>query len=181
MEQGNLAQTDSPYDLAIEGRGFFRIQMPSGDFAYTRAGSYQLSPQGQLVTSEGFVVSPGITIPPDATGVSINDQGVVQVTTSGQTAPQQIGQLELASFANEAGLQALGDNKFSETAASGTATVGVPGAAGLGTISQHFLETSNVNAVSEITNLITAQRAYEMNSKVISTADEMMSATTNIK
>lgn len=181
MEQGNLQQTDSPYDLAIEGRGFFQIQMPDGTTSYTRAGSFQLSPQGQIVTSEGFVVSPGITVPQDATSVSISDSGVVQATLAGQTAPQQIGQLELASFFNEAGLQALGNNKFAETAASGSPTVATPGTGGLGTITQNFLETSNVNAVSEITNLITAQRAYEMNSKVISTADEMLSTTTNIK
>lgn len=181
MEQGNLQQTNSPYDLAIEGRGFFQIQMPSGEFAYTRAGSFQLSPTGQIVTSEGFVVSPGIAIPQDSTSVSVNEQGVVQVTLAGQTAPQQIGQLELASFFNEAGLQALGDNKFQETAASGAPTVATPGSSGLGTITQNFLETSNVNAVTEITSLITAQRAYEMNSKVISTADEMLSTTSTIK
>ena len=181
MEQGNLQQTDSPYDLAIEGKGFFRIQMPNGESNYSRSGSFELSPECQIVTSEGFLVSPGITVPQDATSVSISQTGTVQVTLAGQTVPQQVGQLELANFFNEAGLESVGDNKYKETAASGGATVGAPGANGFGTISQNFLETSNVNPVSEITNLITAQRAYEMNSKVISAADEMLSTATNIK
>ena len=181
MEQGNLEQTQNPYDLAIQGRGFFHVQMPDGTDAYTRAGSFQLSPTGQLVTPEGYTVAPGITIPQDATSVSIADNGQVEATIPGQSAPQVVGQLELASFFNEAGLQSLGDNRYLETPASGTATTGVPGTNGFGTISQGFLETSNVNAVSEITNLITAQRAYEMNSKVITTADEMLQTTSNIR
>jgi flagellar basal-body rod protein FlgG len=181
MEQGNLEQTQNPYDLAIQGNGFFHIQMPDGTDAYTRAGSFQLSPTGQLVTPEGYTVAPGITIPQDATSVSIADNGQVEATIPGQSAPQVIGQLELASFFNEAGLQSVGDNRYVETAASGDATTGVPGSDGFGTISQGFLETSNVNAVTEITNLITAQRAYEMNSKVITTADQMLQATTNVQ
>ncbi len=181
MQQGNLEQTENPYDLAIEGRGFFHIQMPDGSDAYTRAGSFQLSPTGQLVTPEGYTVAPGITIPQDATAVSISKTGQVQATLPGQSAPQTLGQLELASFFNEAGLESLGNNDFKETASSGSPTTGTPGDTGFGTVSQGFLETSNVNAVSEITNLITAQRAYEMNSKVITAADDMLQATNNLR
>lgn len=181
MEQGNLQQTENSYDLAIQGKGFFRIQMPTGEDGYTRAGSFQLSPTGQLVTPEGYTVSPGITIPQEAIDVSISETGVVEVQIAGQTAPQTVGQLELATFFNEAGLQAIGDNKFLETAASGPATVGTPGSSGVGSVVQGFVETANVNAVAEITNLITAQRAYEMNAKVIAAADEMMSTSTNMR
>jgi len=181
MEQGNLEQTENPYDLAVQGRGFFHIQMPDGSDAYTRAGSFQLSPTGQIVTSDGYTVAPGITIPQDATSVSISSTGQVQASLPGQSAPQTIGQLELSSFFNEAGLESLGDNLFKETAASGSPTNGTPGSTGFGTISQGFLETSNVNAVSEITNLITAQRAYEMNSKVITAADDMLQSTNNLR
>jgi flagellar basal-body rod protein FlgG len=181
MQQGNLQQTENPYDLAIEGRGFFHIQLPDGSDAYSRAGSFQLSPTGEIVTPEGYTVAPGITIPQDATSVSISKTGQVQASLPGQSAPQVIGQLELSSFFNEAGLESQGDNQFKETASSGPPTTGLPGATGFGTISQGFLETSNVNAVSEITNLITAQRAYEMNSKVISAADDMLQATNNLR
>ncbi len=180
-EQGNLVSTGNTFDMAINGRGMFRVQLPSGEDAYTRAGSFQLSPQGQLVTAEGFVVQPGITIPQEATDVSINTQGEVAVKLDGQVIPQVVGQLELSLFPNEAGLEGRGQNLFLETPASGPANVGVPLTPGFGGIVQEFLETSNVNAVSEITNLITAQRAYEMNSRVIATADEMMSAATGLK
>ena len=179
-EQGNLASTDNPYDLAIQGMGFFHVTMPDGSDAYTRDGSFALSPQGQLVTSKGYVVVPGITIPPDALSVSVNAQGQVQVTTAGQTAPQTLGQLELVRFPNEAGLQGMGDNLFTETAASGSPQSGLPGSPGFGTLQQGYIETSNVNAVTEITSLITAQRAYEMNSKVITAADEMLATTTKM-
>ena len=180
-EQGNLVSTQNPYDIAIQGKGFFQIQLPSGEEAYTRAGSFALSPEGQLVTADGYTVQPGITIPQDAIDVSINAQGEVQVIQAGQTTPTNVGQLSLATFFNEAGLDAQGDNLFLETAASGAANLGVPGATGFGTVLQGFLETSNVNAVSEISALITAQRAYEMNAKVITTSDEMLSVTSNLR
>ena len=179
--QGDLKPTENRYDVAIQGRGYFRVQLPSGEDAYTRAGTFSLSPDGQLVTEDGYTVSPGINIPQDAVDVSINTQGEVQVTTAGQVAPQTVGQLELANFFNESGLEAVGGNLFLESAASGPATVGAPGSIGFGTVLQGFLETSNVNSVAEISALITAQRAYEMNAKVISTADEMMSTTSNLR
>ncbi len=179
-EQGNMISTENPYDLAIQGKGFFRVLLPSGEEAYTRAGVFSLSPEGQLVTQNGFQLQPAITIPQDAIDVSISETGQVQVRIAGQTTPQVVGQIELATFFNEAGLEATGDNLFLETTASGPATTANPGNTGVGTVLQGFVETSNVNAVSEITNLITAQRAYEMNSKVISTADEMLSMTSRI-
>jgi len=178
-EQGNLQSTDNTFDVAIQGNGFFRVLLPNGEIAFSRAGSFQLSPTGQVVTQDGYVVQPGITVPQDATDVAINATGEVQVKTAGQVTPQVVGQLELAIFFNEAGLEAIGDNLFLETPASGAAAVGTPGAAGYGTLRQGFLETSNVNPVQEITNLITAQRAYEMNSKVITTSDEMLAQANN--
>jgi len=180
-EQGNLVTTGNTYDMAVNGEGYFRIEQPDGTDAYTRAGTFQLSPDGQIVNAEGYVVAPGITVPPEAVDVSINPQGEVQVKLAGQVDPQTMGQLELVTFPNPAGLEAIGENMLLETPASGLASVGVPGTDGYGTIMQGFLETSNVNAVEEITSLITAQRAYEMNSKVISTADEMLSTTSNLR
>jgi flagellar basal-body rod protein FlgG len=180
-EQGNLSLTENPLDVAINGDGYFQIALPSGDTAYTRAGSFQLDGDGDIVTVDGFTVNPGLTVPNNAVDVSINASGQVLVSIDGQTAPTNIGQLELARFANDAGLLAVGDNLYLETPASGTATTAVPGTAGFGTIQQGFLETSNVNVVEEITNLITAQRAYEMNSKVIETSDQMMSTLTNLR
>src|SRR5262249_30216257 len=147
---------------------------PDGRDAYTRAGNFSLSPDGQLVTKDGYVVSPGITVPQDAVGVSINSQGSVQAIMADGSAPQTVGQLELARFVNPAGLDAMGDNNFLETPASGAANRSQPGQVGFGTVQQGFLETSNVNAVTEISSLITAQRAYEMNSKVITATDEML-------
>ena len=179
--QGNLDITENDYDLAVQGRGYFRIQLPSGDDAYTRAGNFSTSATGQLVTTDGYTVQPGITIPDDAIDVSINSQGLVQATIPGQTDPQTIGQLELAAFQNPAGLDPLGDNLFMESAASGTPTTGNPGSEGFGSLLQGYLETSNVNAVSEITNLISAQRAYEMNAKMITATDEMLSVTSNLR
>jgi len=179
--QGDLTPTDNDYDLAIEGKGFFTIQLPSGEDAYTRAGNFALSPDGQLVTSDGYVLSPGINIPQDAIDVSINSTGEVQVVTDGSVDPQVVGQIELVSFFNEAGLEAIGSNLLKESAASGAASTGTPGTPGFGTILQGFVETSNVNTVSEITTLISAQRAYEMIGKVITTADEMLSVTSNLK
>jgi flagellar basal-body rod protein FlgG len=179
--QGNLIQTDNPYDMAINGKGFFRIQMPGGTDAYTRAGNFQLGPDGQIVTEDGFVVGPGIAIPDGVRGVDINRQGQVSVLLDGQNLPQVVGQLELVTFINEAGLQAVGDNLLLETAASGAANTATPGSVGYGSIVQSFLEGSNVNAVQEITALIQAQRAYEMNSKVITAADEMLAQSANLR
>ncbi len=180
-EQGNLTLTENPLDVAINGEGYFRITLPSGDTAYSRAGSFQLDGDGDVVNVDGFTVQPGLTVPSNAVDISINASGEVLVSLDGVTAPSNIGQLELARFPNDAGLLAIGDNLFLETPASGGATVAAPGTAGFGTIQQGFLETSNVNVVEEITNLITAQRAYEMNSQVIETSDQMMSTLTNLR
>ena len=179
--QGNLLSTENPLDLAIEGNGFFRVELPDGQDAYTRAGSLQRSPTGQIVTGDGFLVAPGITIPQESTDVAINNNGEVSVKLAGEVDLTAIGQFEIAVFANVAGLEAIGDNLLLETPASGAATIGTPGADGFGGLRQGFLETSNVNPVSEITNLITAQRAYEMNSKVISASDEMMRTVTTLR
>ena len=179
--QGNLIATDNTLDLAIEGRGMFRVQLPSGDDGYTRAGTFQMSPTGEIVTPDGFPVGPGIVIPQDATNVSINKTGEVEVKIAGQVAPVTVGQFELVTFANEAGLEAIGDNLFLETPASGIANIGVPGQGGVGTVLQGFLETSNINPVHEITALITAQRAYEMNSRVITLSDEMMQVVNRLR
>ena len=180
-EQGNVVNTDNTYDLAVQGQGYFKIQLPTGQEAYTRSGSFQLSPTGELVTNNGYTMQPGITIPREAVGVTINSNGEVEVKLDGQVESSIVGQIELASFPNEAGLEAVGDNLFLETPASGGATTGVPGSTGFGSILQGFVETSNVNAVAEITNLIQAQRAYEMNSKVITTSDEMLRSVTTLR
>ncbi|MET0313792.1 MAG: flagellar basal-body rod protein FlgG [Hansschlegelia sp.] len=177
MTQGTFSQTDKPYDMAIKGEGFFQIDMPDGTTAYTRDGSFDLDPNGQLVTAEGYTVQPGITVPNNATAVTIGPTGLVEATIPGQTASQQLGQLQLARFVNTAGLEAKGDNLFLETPASGTPLQDVPGAEGFGTVLQTYLEQSNVNAVTEISDLIAAQRAYEMNSKVVSSADQMLQST----
>jgi len=173
-EQGNLTATDNTLDMAIQGKGFFQIELPSGDTAYTRDGTFQLNADGEIVTHDGYSVLPGITVPDDAIDVTINQSGEVLVKVQGQVDLQNVGQLQIATFANEAGLEAIGSNLLLETAASGAPAVSAPQEPGYGSILQGFLETSNVNAVEEITNLISAQRAYEMNSKVIQTADEMM-------
>ena len=180
-EQGNITQSGNPYDLAVQGDGYFIVHMPDGRDAYTRAGNFSLNAEGQIVTAEGFVVSPGISVPTDATSVSINRQGVVSAIPADGSTPQDVGALELARFVNPPGLDAIGDNLFLATAASGTATRGLAGAVGFGTLQQGYLETSNVNAVTEISDLITAQRAYEMNSKVITTTDEMLRTMTNLR
>jgi flagellar basal-body rod protein FlgG len=178
--QGDLKNTSNPYDVAIQGPGFFRVQQPDGTDAYTRAGDFGLSPEGQLVTDQGYTVAPGIAIPTNAMTVAVNPEGQVSVTVPGQTAPQVVGTLELTRFANEGGLKAIGNNLLLETPSSGAPQSGVPGSAGYGTLQQGFLETSNVNSVEEITSLITAQRAYEMNSKVVTAADEMMQETARL-
>ena len=180
-EQGNLQQTNNSLDLAVRGNGYFQVTLPSGDTAYTRDGTFSLSPAGEIVTADGLVVNPGITIPSNATSVTINGTGQVQVTIDGQTAPSTLGQIQLASFPNEAGLDAQGDNLFLQTAASGNPVTGAPSSPGFGSVLQGFVESSNTNVVSEITNLITAQRAYEMNSRVITTSDQMLSTLTNLR
>ena len=180
-QQGNMQVTDNALDIAIDGEGFFQVELPSGETAYTRAGSLQLNPQGELVTPDGFrIVGPG-AVPGDATNIEINQDGELIIAIDGQVAPLNAGQIQLALFANNAGLEAIGDNLFLETPASGTPGVGAPGSAGYGRINQGMLESSNVNIVSEITQLITAQRAYEMNSKVITTTDQMMQSVTNLR
>ncbi|MBV1886868.1 MAG: flagellar basal-body rod protein FlgG [Parvibaculaceae bacterium] len=181
MSQGNFESTENPLDLAIQGNGFFNIQMPNGDDAYTRAGNFNRSPDGQLVTSDGYVLQPGITIPEGATSISINATGDVEVTLDGQTTPTTVGTIGLTIFQNDAGLNPIGDNLYMETVASGSGSTGNPGGTGYGSLLQGYLETSNVDSVAEITSLITAQRAYEMNSKVITTSDEMMSVTSNLR
>ena len=179
-EQGNLQQTSNTFDLAISGNGYFQVTLPSGETAYTRDGTFGLSPEGQIVTADGYVVLPGITVPSNATSVTINASGEVQATLSGQTAPSTVGTIQLATFPNEAGLDAQGNNLLLQSAASGNPTTGNPATPGFGSVMQGFVETSNVNVVTEITNLITAQRAYEMNSKVITTSDQMLSTLTNM-
>ena len=178
--QGDLTSTSNPYDVAVQGPGYFRIQQADGTDAYTRAGNFSLSPQGQLVTQDGSVVQPGIAIPANTLSVAINAQGQVNATVAGNTTPQTVGQLELTRFPNEAGLNSIGNNLYLETPASGSPQAGVPGATGYGTIQQGYLETSNVNSVDEITALISAQRAYEMNSKVVTAADQMMQQTSQM-
>src|SRR5579872_1944326 len=178
--QGDLQSTGNPYDVAVQGAGYFQIQQPDGTNAYTRSGNFSTSAQGQLVTQDGLLVLPGITIPNNATSVTINTQGQVLATVAGNITPQTVGQLELTVFPNPAGLNSVGSNMFLETPASGTPQTGVPGSPGYGTIQQGYLETSNVNSVDEITALITAQRAYEMNSKVITAADQMLQQTSQM-
>jgi flagellar basal-body rod protein FlgG len=180
-EQGSLTNTGNDFDLAIQGKGLFRVTRSDGTSAYTRAGTFQVSSTGQLVTQDGLTVAPGLTVPADAIDVTINESGEILAIINGQVTATNIGQIELVTFANESGLEAIGDSLFLETAASGTAAPGVPGVGGNGTILQGFLETSNVNPVAEVTDLITAQRAYEMNSRVITTADEMLRTIANLR
>jgi flagellar basal-body rod protein FlgG len=180
MSQGNMNMTEGRYDLAIDGKGFFRIRTPSGETNYTRAGSFAVSSTGEIVTNDGYPVEPGVTIPQDATDVTINAQGQVSVKLPGQTTETIVGQFDLAIFPNEAGLESLGNNLFAETASSGAAQTGTPGSTGFGTMMQGYLETANVNSVAEISALITAQRAYEMNSKVITVSDEMLQAASRL-
>ena len=180
MSQGNLTSTGKQYDIAIRGEGYFKILMPDGTFSYTRDGSFGLDANGQLVTQNGYVVQPGITVPTTATAVTISAQGLVQATVPGQTAQQSLGSIQLSRFINRTGLSSVGDNLFTETAASGQAIDGTPNADGFGNLQQTYLEDANVNSVTEITGLIAAQRAYEMNSKVITAADQMLSTTTQM-
>ena len=178
--QGSLTRTDNKYDLAIDGRGYFQVLTPQGDTAYTRAGNLAVNDQGQLVTQDGYQIQPAISIPSDALDVVISKSGQVQVTQANGT-PSVIGTLELATFVNEGGLIAQGANLFRESGASGPPTTGTPGSVGFGSLLQGYTEASNVDAVAEITALIVAQRAYEMNSKVISTADSMLAVANQVK
>jgi len=180
MTQGTLAQTGNTLDVAIQGTGWFKILMPDGTYSYTRDGSFQMDAQGRIVTAEGNLVQPTITVPAGSSGLTINQQGQVSVTPAGSTTSSILGQFTLTTFINDAGLQANGDNLFTATPASGTPQDGTPGTNGAGTLLQGSLEQSNVEAVTEISNLIAAQRAYEMNSKVVSAADEMLQTTSQL-
>jgi flagellar basal-body rod protein FlgG len=173
-EQGTMARTDNPLDVAINGKGYFTIQLPNGENAYTRAGALQLSPEGEIVTADGYTVMPGIVVPENAVDIAINASGEVQVKVADDPTPQLLGQIEITTFINNAGLESIGDNLFLETVASGDPITGTPGEDGVGTILQGFVENSNVEPVTEISALITAQRAYEFNSKIIGASDEMM-------
>jgi flagellar basal-body rod protein FlgG len=177
--QGGLNNTGNSLDVAINGRGFFQVLMPDGSFAYTRDGSFKMSAEGELVTASGYKVQPGITIPGGATSISIGSDGVVSAQVTGQSAPTQVGTLQLTDFVNPAGLQPRGENLLSESAASGPAQTSTPGLNGLGTVQSGFLEGSNVNVVEELVTMIETQRAYEMNSKAISTTDQMLQYVSN--
>jgi flagellar basal-body rod protein FlgG len=179
--QGALTSTGNSFDLAINGRGWFQVSTPAGETVYTRDGAFNTNATGQLVTSDGYQVSPAVLVPANATSVTVSQTGLVTATIPGQSTPQTLGQLTIANFVNEAGLQPLGGNLFQQTAASGQPNAGVPGDTAFGVIQQGYLEASNVDPVSEITNLISAQRAYEMNSKVIQAADQMSGTISNLR
>jgi flagellar basal-body rod protein FlgG len=181
MSQGNVNVTERELDVAIRGEGFFMVELPDGRTAYTRDGSLERDPDGMLVTSAGYPLDPGINIPGNATSIAISPDGIVSAYLDNDTMPTQIGQLQLARFVNKSGLESMGDNLFLETAASGPAQVGVPNTDGTGNLLQNYLEMANVNSVTEIADLIAAQRAYEMNARVISGADQMMQATSQLR
>jgi flagellar basal-body rod protein FlgG len=179
--QGSLNETDNQYDVAISGTGFFQVQMPDGSTAYTRAGQFHLNSQGQIVTTDGDPLIPAITVPSNATAVTITKYGVVNATISGQTDPSQLGQIQLATFPNSGGLESMGSNLLQATLSSGDAVLGNPGGTeGLGTLQQDYLENSNVDVVTEFVQMVLAQRAYESNSKVIKAADDMYSEANNM-
>ncbi len=180
MNQGNISPTEKTYDLAIRGEGFLKVTLPDGRTAYSRDGALDLDSQGRLVTPEGNLIDPGITIPANATSVAVNNLGVVNALVPGSTTPQQVGQITLSRFVNKTGLESMGDNLYLETAGSGPAIDGTPGSEGFGNIQQGYLEESNVNAVTEISSLIAAQRAYELNAKVITASDQMLNAAAQI-
>ena len=177
FSQGELLQTQNQLDIAIEGSGFFQIQMPNGSTAYTRAGAFKTDSNGRITNSNGYILLPAVTIPQGANQITISNTGIVSAILAGDTASTQLGTIELATFINSAGLSSIGNNLFTETGASGAPSTGTPGDNGYGILSQSFLEGSNVNIVQEMANMITAQRAYEINSKVITTSDEMMKTT----
>lgn len=177
--QGNIVQTNNSLDVAVQGRGFLQVLMPDGSLAYTRDGALQIDSTGQLVTASGYQIQPAITLPDNAQSVTIGSDGTISVQIQGQASPTQLGTVQLADFINPAGLQPIGQNLFLETASSGSPSTGNPGLNGLGTVVQGALETSNVNVVEELVNMIEAQRAYEMNSKAISTSDRMLQFVTN--
>ncbi|MTD37461.1 flagellar basal-body rod protein FlgG [Erwinia sp. CPCC 100877] len=172
--QGSLTQTNNSKDVAIDGQGFLQVLMPDGTTAYTRDGSFQIDQNGQLVTSSGYQIQPAITVPQDAQTITIGKDGIVSVTIAGQTNPQQVGQLTLATFINDSGLESLGENLYRETQASGAPNENTPGLNGAGSLIQGYVETSNVNVAEELVNMIQTQRAYEINSKAVSTSDQML-------
>ncbi len=180
FEQGSLQQTSNPLDVAINGKGFFQVQMPDGSLAYTRDGSFQVDNQGNLVTASGYALLPNMQIPANAQVISIARDGIVSVTTPGNVTPTQLGQIQLATFINPAGLQGQGENLFIETAASGAPLPNNPGTDGMGVLNQAFIETSNVNVAEELVNMIISQRAYELNSRAITTSDQMLQRLTQI-
>lgn len=178
---GNPQQTDNPFDLAINGQGFFQIQMPDGTTSYTRDGAFQVNSQGQIVTASGFPIQPAITVPQNTTAFNVSRDGVVTAVVNYQTnAPVQLGNIQIANFINPAGLQSLGDNLFAETNASGTPQVAAPGTNGTGQLNQNYVESSNVNITEELINMIEAQRAYEINSRSIQTSDQMLQRLTQL-
>ena len=178
--QGNLTQTGNPLDLAINGNGFFQITLPDGTTAYTRDGSFQINSQGQLVTASGYTVAPAITIPANTLSITVSPDGIISVQQAGNPAPVQVGQLQLASFINPAGLQSMGENLYLETAASGAPSTNTPGTNGLGVLNQGYLETSNVNVAEELVKMIEAQRAFELNSRAITASDQMLQRLTQL-
>jgi flagellar basal-body rod protein FlgG len=180
-DQGDFVNTENRLDLAIQGAGFFMIERPDGEIAYTRSGNFQLSADGEIVTPDGYLLSPGITVPEDAIDISISAEGQVMAKVQGEVNLVDLGQLELASFINPAGLDAIGSNLLLETEASGEPLIATPGTDAVGTVLQGYLESSNVNPVQELTSLIMAQRAYDMNSKVIAASDEMMATVTQLR
>jgi flagellar basal-body rod protein FlgG len=181
MSQGPVSPTEKELDIAIRGEGFFVIQLPDGRTAYSRDGSFERSDTGEIVTIDGYQVQPGITIPDGASGVSISSDGLVEAFLPGETEPTQVGQLQIARFVNKAGLESMGENLFLETASSGPAQMGTPNQDGMGNLMQGYLEMANVNAVTEIADLIAAQRAYEMNARVVSAGDQMLQATSQLR
>ena len=179
FNQGNLVQTGNSMDMAIQGRGFFQILTPDGSLGYTRDGTFQMNADGEMVTAKGYALQPGITIPEDALSITISNDGIVSALQPGDPTPTEVGTIQLADFVNPAGLQPVGQNLFLETGSSGSPQTGTPGIDGLGTLSQGSLETSNVNTVEELVNMIETQRAYEMNSKAIATAEQMLEFANN--
>ena len=181
FSQGDFIQTENPFDLVIEGDGFFQVLLPDGSTAYTRTGAFKVDSEGRVVTSDGFVMEPELAVPANAVDISIGTDGTVTIQVAGENTPTELGQIQLARFLNPGGLMSIGRNLYKPTAASGDPAVGTPGLEGIGTIAQKFLEMSNVKVVEEMVNMIIAQRAYEVNSKAIQTSDEMLAAANNLR